>query len=72
MNENLLARIRRFCFHLNKLPKEIKGSDIQEVSVALVIKVGVKVLQDCLLNRRHLLLELLSEAVCVHCEGVEH
>ena len=71
MNENLLARIRRFCFHLNKHPKEIKGSDIQEVSVALVITVGVKVLQDCLLNRRHHLLELLSEAVCVHCEWVE-
>ena len=71
MNENLLARIRRFCFHINKLPEEIVYSDIQGVSVALVITEGVKVLQDCLLDRSHLLLELLSEAIRLHCEGVE-
>ena len=71
MNENLLARIRWFCFHINKLPEEIVYSDIQGVSVALVITEGVKVLQDCLLDRSHLLLELLSEAIRLYSEGVE-
>ena len=71
MNENLLGRIGRFCFHLDQLPEEVVYPDIQEVGVALVITEGVKVLQDCLLDRSHLLLELLSEAIRLHCEGVE-
>ena len=71
MDKHLLSRIGRFCFHLDQLPEEVVYSDIQEVCVALVIPEGVDMSQNCLLNRRHLLLELLSEPVCLHSEGVE-
>ena len=71
MDKHLLSRIGRFCFHLDQLPEEVVYSDIQEVCVALVIPEGVDMPQNCLLNRRHLLLELLSEPVCLHSEGVE-
>ena len=71
MNENLLGRIGRFCFHLDQLPEEVVYPDIQEVGVALVITEGAEMLQNSLLDRRHPLLELLSEPVRLHSEGVK-
>lgn len=71
MNENFLGRIGRFCFHLNQLPEEVVYPDIQEVGVALVITEGAEMLQNSLLDRRHPLLELLSESVRLHSEGVQ-
>ena len=71
MNEDLLSRIGGFGFHLDQLPEEMIYSDIQEVGVTLVITVGVEILQNSLLDWGHSLLELLSEALRLHSEGVE-
>ena len=71
MNENLLSRIGRFCFHLDQLPEKVVYSDIQEVGVALVVTEGAEMLQDSPLDGRHPLQELLSESVRLHSEGVQ-
>lgn len=71
MDENLLSRIGRFCFHLDQLPEEVVYPDVQEVCVALVITEGVEMPQNCLLDRLSLLLELLPEPVRLDSEGIE-